>query len=427
MTLLIAVLAILVVLSGFFSGGEIAFFSVPDTRAEALAEQGRRGSRALVRLKSSPDRLLITLLIGNNVANIGAASVATYAAIQAFGSAGVGIATGGMTLLVLFFGEIVPKSFAAANAERISLAIAPVFLGLSKALAVLVVPLEKLTRTVLPDSGRVIPTVTEAEIRTLTEIGHEVGEIDPHERRIIQQAFTLDTTQAWEVMTPRVRIFAWSADHALSDIASELQTVPFSRIPVYGDSLDEITGILYVRDAYQALLSRQRDVRLGRLAREAMFVPATVVLSQLLAEFQARRIHAGIVVDEHGGTDGLITLEDILEELVGEIDDEMDVPTESFQRVGKDTIVVEGGVDLREINHFFNCTLPVLEHRSLNGYLVQEFGRVPDPQESVEAEGLRIEVISSSDTHVTRARITRNPEEPAGDGADEGPPRGGAS
>mgnify|MGYP001825678160 FL=1 len=425
MILLIAVLAVLVALSGFFSGGEIAFFSVPDTRADALAQEGRRGSRALVQLKSSPDRLLITLLIGNNVVNIGAASIATYAATEAFGSAGVGIATGGMTLLVLFFGEIIPKSFAAANAERISLVVAPSFLGLAKALAVLGVPLEALTRAVLPDSGGVIPTVTEAEIRALTEIGHEVGEIDPHERRIIQKAFTLDTTQAWEVMTPRVGIFAWPADQALSDIASELQTVPFSRIPVYRGSLDEVTGILYVRDAYQALISGQRDVRLDRLAREAMFVPATVVLSQLLAEFQALRIHAGIVVDEHGGTDGLITLEDILEELVGEIDDETDVPTEVFQRAGKDTIVVEGSVDLREINHFFNCTLPVLEHRSLNGYLAQKFGRVPDPHDSVDAEGLRIEVISSSDTYVTRARITRIPEEQASDGSEEESSPGG--
>ncbi len=153
---------------------------------------------------------------------------------------------------------------------------------------------------------------------------------------------------------------------------------------------------------------RQRDVLLGRLAREAMFVPATVVLSQLLAEFQARRIHAGVVVDEHGGTDGLITLEDILEELVGEIVDETDIPAEPFTRVGRDSIVVEGGVDLREINHFFNCTLPVFEHRSLNGYLLQVFGRVPDPHESVEADGLRIEVISSTDTQVMRARITRD-------------------
>jgi CBS domain containing-hemolysin-like protein len=428
LTGLILILALLLALSGFFSGSEIALFSIPDTRAQALAKEGRRGARALVRLKSNADRLLITLLIGNNIANIGAASVATYAATEAFGSAGVGIATGGLTLLVLFFGEIVPKSFAAANAEKISLAIAPVFLGLSKALTVFVVPLEALTRTVLPTTEGMIPTVTEAEIRALTEIGHSVGEIDPHERRIIQQAFKLDTTQAWEVMTPRVAIFAWRADRSLSDIASELQTVRFSRIPVYAESLDEITGILYVRDAYQALLSGQRDVRLGRLAREALFVPATVALSQLLPEFQARRVHAGIVVDEHGGTDGLITLEDILEELVGEIVDETDVPTEPFKRVGKDTIVVEGGVDLREINHFFNCTLPVLEQRSLNGYLMQEFGRVPDPQESVEVEDLLIEVISSSDTQVTRARITRKRGGAPTDEEEDDPRRtGGAS
>ena len=140
-----------------------------------------------------------------------------------------------------------------------------------------------------------------------------------------------------------------------------------------------------------------------------MFVPETVPLSRLLDEFQARRVHAGIVVDEHGGTDGLVTLEDILEELVGEIVDETDVPTEAFLRVGKDMIVVEGGADLREVNHFFNSTLPVLEHRSLNGYLAQVFGRVPDPHQCVEAAGLRIEVLSSSDTQVTRARITRTP------------------
>jgi len=274
--------------------------------------------------------------------------------------------------------------------------------------------------TVLPATEGSLPTVTESEIRTLTEIGHAGGEIDPHERRIIQQAFKLDKTQAWEIMTPRVGIFAWQADRALSDIAADLQTVPFSRIPVYRDSLDEVTGILYVRDAYQALLSGQRDIQLGRLAREALFVPATVPLSRLLDEFQARRVHAGIVVDEHGGTDGLITLEDILEELVGEIVDETDVPPAAFKRVGKDTILVEGGVDLREINHFFNSTLPVLEHRSLNGYLMQVFGRVPDPQESVQVGALRIEVVSSTGTQVTRARITRVPDE-----ADTGDQTGG--
>ncbi len=422
MTATVLLLILLIVLSGFFSGGEIALFSVPRTRAEALADEGRRGARALVKVKSNPERLLITILIGNNVANIGAASVATYAATEAFGSAGIGIATGGMTLLVLFFGEIVPKSFAASRALGISLVIAPLFLWLSRVLTPLVTPLEALTRAVLPGKAHSLPAVTEAEIRALTEIGHETGAIDEHEREIIERAFNLDTTRAWEVMTPRVEIVAWPADRKLSEIAAELQIVPYSRIPVYGESLDEITGILYVRDAYQALLAGQSEVPLGDLAREPLFVPATVPLTQLLGEFRARRIHLGIVVDEHGGTDGIVSLEDVLEELVGEIDDELDVPEEPFTRVGRDSIVVDGGADLKEINQLFGTSLPVLEHRSLNGFLLEAFGRVPEPRETVETQGIRFQVLSASETQVTRARLTRieGLPEPGGVAEEEG-------
>jgi CBS domain containing-hemolysin-like protein len=417
MTATILLLLVLILLSGFFSGGEIALFSVPRMRAEALAGEGRRGARALERVKANPERLLITILIGNNLVNIGAASVATYAATQAFGSVGVGIAIGGMTLLVLFFGEIVPKSFAAANALRISLAIAPVFLWLARLLTPLVVPLEALTRTVLPQKRSALPGVTEAEIRSLTEIGYRTGEIDEHEHRIIERTFALDTTRAWEAMTPRVEIFAWPADRRLEEIAAELPALPYSRIPVYGESLDEITGILYVRDAYQALVAGQSGVTLEALSREPLFVPSTVTLSELLGVFRSRRIHLGVVVDEHGGTDGIISLEDVLEELVGEIVDELDMPEDEFTRVGSDTIVVDGGVDLREINQFFTTSFPVLEHRSLNGYLLEEFGRVPEPHETVEAQGVRIEVLRATETQVTRARITRLASSPGNEAA----------
>jgi putative hemolysin len=417
MTATILLLLVLILLSGFFSGGEIALFSVPRMRAEALAGEGRRGARALERVKANPERLLITILIGNNLVNIGAASVATYAATQAFGSVGVGIAIGGMTLLVLFFGEIVPKSFAAANALRISLAIAPVFLWLARLLTPLVVPLEALTRTVLPQKRSALPGVTEAEIRSLTEIGYRTGEIDEHEHRIIERTFALDTTRAWEAMTPRVEIFAWPADRRLEEIAAELPALPYSRIPVYGESLDEITGILYVRDAYQALVAGQSGVTLEALSREPLFVPSTVTLSELLGVFRSRRIHLGVVVDEHGGTDGIISLEDVLEELVGEIVDELDLPEDEFTRVGSDTIVVDGGLDVREINQFFNTSFPVLEHRSLNGYLLEEFGRVPEPHETVEAQGVRIEVLRATETQVTRARITRLASSPGNEAA----------
>ena len=402
----LVLLGFLVLLSGVFSGAEIALFSVPATRAEALAEEGVRGAQALKRLKSNPERLLVTLLIGNNVVNIGAASIATYAATEAFGSAGVGIATGGMTLLVLFFGEIIPKTYAAAHALRLSLLTAPLFLWLTRLALPIVLPFEAVSRLLLP-SSRTIPSVTESEIRALTLLGHEAGAIEEHERELIERAFALDATRAWEVMTPRTEIFAWPAERKLGEIATELRDVPYSRIPVYGASLDDITGVLHVRDAFEALVAGHHDVKLGTLAREPLFVPHSASLVQLLAEFRSRRIHMGVVVDEHGGTDGIVTLEDILEELVGEITDELDIPDESIVRVGQGEILVEGGTDLKEINQLFDTGFPVHEHRTVNGLLLDGFGRVPDPGETLELEGVRIEVLEASETQVQRVRISR--------------------
>jgi len=406
MTATLILLGVLVLASGLFSGSEIALFSISRARARGLLADRRRGAGALVRLKSDPQRLLVTLLIGNNVVNILAASVATYAATQAFGSAGVGIATGAMTLLILFFGEIIPKSFAAANAETIALAIAPFFVGLSAIILPIAAPFVWLTRVVVPPRTSV-PSVTESEIRSLTEMGHRRGAIDAHERLLIERAFMLDTTRAWQIMTPRVDIFAWQEDRALREIAGELPDVPYSRVPVYGESLDDVTGILYVRDAYQALARERGDTRLAELARDAFFVPASISLVQLLAEFRVRRMHLGVVVDEHGGTDGIVTLEDVLEELVGEIADETDLAEDPIRRIGQNEIVVDAATDLKDINEVFGTDLPVQEHRSLNGFLLETLGRVPRAKESVRVDGVEIEIIEAESTQVGRVRMRR--------------------
>lgn len=413
MTATLIFLALLILSSGLFSGSEIALFSISRARAVGLAADGRRGGAALVRLKSDPERLLVTLLIGNNVVNILAASVATYAATQAFGSAGVGIATGVMTLLILFFGEIVPKSFAARNAETIALAIAPFFLGLRVVLLPVAAPFVWLTRFVVPLRTS-MPSVTESEIRSLTEMGHRRGAIDAHERQLIERAFLLDTTRAWQIMTPRVDIFSWREDMTLDQIADELPEVPYSRVPVYGESLDDVTGILYVRDAYQRLARGGGGTRLGELARDAFFVPASISLVQLLAEFRVRRMHLGVVVDEHGGTDGIVTLEDVLEELVGEIADETDLPEDPIRRIGRDEIVVDAATDLKDINEVFGTELPVQEHRSLNGLLLETLGRVPRAKEVVRIGGVEIEIVEAESTQVGRVRMRRVPEDDDG-------------
>ena len=406
MTATLIFLIALIFASGFFSGSEIALFSISRARARGLLESERRGAAALVSLKSNPERLLVTLLIGNNVANIGAAAVATYTATLAFGSAGVGIATGVMTLLVLFFGEIVPKSIAARNAEKIALLIAPFMVLLERVLTPVSLPFVALTHLVVPQNTA-LPSVTEAEIRALTEMGHRGGAIEEHERELIERAFLLDSTRAWQIMTPRVDIEAWPDDTKLADIVGELDASRFSRIPVHGGSLDDITGIVHVRDAYRALADGRSEDPLSSIAREAFFVPETVPLVQLLGEFRTRRTHIGIVVDEHGGTDGLVTLEDILEELVGEIDDELDRPVEPLRRIGRNELVADASVDLKEINQAFGIEIPVSEHRSLNGLLLESFGRVPKARERVEIDDIEIEVIEAGDTQVTRVRVRR--------------------
>lgn len=406
MTGTVALLVFLLILSGFFSGAEIALFSLGEPRVRALVRAGRPGARSLERLKRNPERLLIILRVGNNGARLGAAAVATYTATELFGSAGVGLATGIMTLLVLFFGEITPRSFAARNADRLSLLAAPFLAGLGRLLLPVVLPLEWLARRVLPDGGG-DTHVSEWEIRSMARLGHQSGDIEAHERQFIDRVFTLDRLRAREIMTPRVEILAWEDSRSLGDIADELADVRFSRIPVYGESLDDVTGLLYRTEAYRALLGGRQDAPLSSIAREPYFVPDTITLIELLEQFRARRVHMGLVVDEHGGLDGLVTLEDILEELVGDIVDETDLPTEPIIRLRRNEIAVDGGAELREINDAFGTSFPVDEYRSLNGFLLGVLGRVPAAGETVEHGDVRIRVVASTDTQVTRARIRR--------------------
>ena len=256
----------------------------------------------------------------------------------------------------------------------------------------------------------------QARCREALEIGAGAGIVDPDENRLIERAFKLDELNAWDAMTPRVDIVAWQDSRRLGDVLPELAVVPHSRVPVYNESIDDVTGILHVRDAYRAYVAGQRDVPLSELAREAMFVPGSLSLARLLADFRARRMHMGIVADEFGGTDGLITLEDVLEELVGEIVDETDLDEDPLTRVSPDEILASGGAEIREINDRFAFDLPEGENRSLNGFILEELGQVPEPGRALTAGGVHIEVLEASETQVLRARLRRQAA-PRGDGS----------
>lgn len=397
----------LLLISGLLSAAEAAVFSVGPSRIRTLVDEGFDGADALAQARQrtaslqTAVHLLITIL---NLAVMGL----IVAMGSGFGGAGTLVTIVGGALLLVVGGEIIPRALAVRYPIRMALNSAPLLLRVESLIGALLSPILRLEALLAGVNGDRADDLDEREVREIAELGRRKGVIDSDEHALVERAFRLDELSAWDVMTPRVDVFAWRAAMPLSEVVPTLRSVPHSRVPVYGDSIDDITGIVYVREAYERWASGEHDLTLGDLAREPFFVPGSVSLAQLLRDFQARRIHMGIVADEFGGTDGLVTLEDVLEELVGEIVDETDVEEdEELQRIGHDDLVAEGQADVREINEVFGVSLPIDENRSLNGFLLDEFGYVPEPGETVEVDGVRIEVLEATETQVLRARLMR--------------------
>ncbi|NIP59942.1 MAG: DUF21 domain-containing protein [Gemmatimonadetes bacterium] len=394
-------------ISVLLSAGEAAIFALSESRIRTLEQEGftGAGSVSAVRDQAEPVRAAVFLL--NGLANLAAVAFLVGAEVLAWGGAGAAVSVPITIVAVFFLGEVGPRVAVTRRPVRIALAAAPV---LSRAER-LVRPLASLIRLEGLLSGRngEEASTDQVAVRELSRLGQEEGIVGEEEHLLVERAFRLDELSAWDAMTPRVDIFAWSDALVLSEIIDELERVPYSRVPVYGDSIDDVTGILYVREAYQFYVSGRTDVTLARIARDPFFVPGSLSLTRLLKDFQARRIHMGIVADEFGGTDGLVTLEDVLEELVGEIVDETDVDEEPLHRISRNELVADGSVDLREINYAFNVTLPQLEHRSLNGFILEELGEVPDAGEIIERDGVEIEILEATDTQVLRARLRKIP------------------
>jgi putative hemolysin len=404
MITLAVVLVAALALSAFITAAEVALFSLNDTRVRGVVEQVNGG---LARIRARPRPLLVFLRFAHAVSALAVGTTAYRLGALVWPLWGGLLALVVAAALLVAVSDLWPRRLMPETGIRFAVGIAPALLALSRLLRPILFPLERIADQV-PDS-RLVPMsdITAAELRQLTALGQSEGAIDEDEGEIIERALLLEDTRVWDIMTPRVDIFAWQDSLTLEDITPQFGSVPYSRIPVYGESVDDVTGVLYLRDAYQALIAGERDVPLRRLARQPLVVPGSLPLKRLLRDFQNRRIHLALVVDEYGGIDGLVTLEDVIEELVGEIEDETDVTEVSMIRISRNEIVADGDAELREINHIFNTALPLLQHRSLNGYLMAELGRVPEPREKLERQGLEIEVLDASETQVLRARITR--------------------
>ena len=400
-----ATLSILV--SALCSASETATFAIGTSRLRTLEEEGFRGANALGELRIRAEQTRAALLFLNTLFNTVAVGIVVLLGHTLGGIAGGGWGLLAGSLAVLILGQGFPRLLASRHPIRFALAAAPAVLALEKWLAALTKPLRRLAAGVIRTGGADGSSQEERDVRELTRLGQEEGLVGEDEHLLVERAFRLDELTAWDVMTPRVDIFAWKGFLTLEEIIEELKSVPYSRVPVYHDTTDDISGILYVREAYENYVAGRTTMTLSQLARDPLFVPGSLPLTRLLHQFQARRIHMGIIADEFGGTDGLATLEDVLEELVGEIVDETDVDEEALIRISRTQVVAPGGVDVREINYAFNVALPQLEHRSLNGFILEELGHVPEPGETMERAGVKIEILTASDTQVLTARLTK--------------------
>jgi len=383
-----------------------AVVRITDSKARILADEGFAGAAALAALRTGE---VGTSVLGvlRALCNLGAAAAGVAAAAVLWGPRGMWIGGPLVVLGVLLLGEVGPRALSGRRPVHVALAAAPFLQRTSRVLSRVFFPLLALGRLLGRVSGRTEASADELQVREALEIGAGEGIVETDEQLLIERAFKLDELNAWDAMTPRVDIIAWQDGRRLGEALGELEGVPHSRVPVYGESIDDVTGILHVRDAYRAYVAGERDTPLGDLAREPMFVPGSLSLAKLLAQFRARRMHMGIVADEFGGTDGLITLEDVLEELVGEIVDETDVDEDPVTQLSPDEIVASGTAEVREINDRFNFDLQAGEHRSLNGFILEELGHVPEAGHSFTAHAVHVEVLEATDTQVLRARLRR--------------------
>jgi len=404
-------LAVLIGLSGFFSGLEVALVGVRKSKVIQLFNEKEKGSKALHKLKTNPSWMMSSVNLGNNLVNVGSSALATSVAIRLFGNDGLGIAVGVMTFLILVFGEITPKTYCNANATKIALRYAPVLLVFSYVFYPVVKFFEVITRGVvrLTGSSYAPPPITEEEIKGVIDQGLAEKALEKEEMELVHGALKFDDTVIRSVMTPRTKMFSLNSKMLLFEALPQINQKGFSRIPIYGENRDDVVGFIHVRDVLKELEKDNKMSSLGQIARKPVFASQEKMVSSLLQEMKGRKTHMAIVVDEHGGVEGLVTLEDLLEEIVGEIEDETDLTRKiGYERIDHDTIITNGDMDIDVINEIFKTKIPDGDdYASLNGLLHEKLQDIPQEGDKVEIDNLRIIVEKVSKNVPQKIRIER--------------------
>ena len=408
------ILVILILLSGFFSASEAALSAYRSNYLEKLDEEKHPKKYAVMKkwLKD-PNAMLTGIVIGNNVVNILASSIATIVIVNYFGNKGssVALATAIMTILILIFGEISPKLMARNNSAKIAEAVSVIIYVLSIILTPVVYCLIFISRFV----GRILGVnmtspqlmITEEDIISFVNVGNAEGIIEEDEKEMIHSIVTLGETSAKEVMTPRTSMLAFEAAKTINEVWDEIIDNGFSRIPIYEETIDNIIGILYVKDLMEHIKNNELDLPIKQFVRAAYFVPETKSIIEILKEFRGLKVHIAIVLDEYGGVVGLVTIEDLIEEIVGEIRDEYDDEDESFfKKVADNEYEVDAMTDIETINKELELDLPISEdYESLGGLIVTTTGKICEVGDEVQIDNIYLKVLEVDKMRVSKVFI----------------------
>lgn len=424
----IVFIIIFIIINGFFAAAEIAVIATRRIRIRQLVEEGNKNALILQKFKEDPDRFLATIQIGITFAGVIAAAIGGATAIQVIKPAiqeipiqpiaasaegiSIGLVTLVITYFLLIFGELIPKSIALTNPERIGMKTAKVVQVFSKAAFIFVQALTFSTNILLKPFGKKTHAgraISEEEVRMLIREGGEQGIFEPTEQALIHSVFEFTDMSAKEVMVPSTQMVTISLNLPVDDINTVITEEQFSRYPVIGKDLNDIRGILYVKDFLNALAKGSVDIR--KLMKPPFFIPETLKISNLLREMQRKRVHMALVIDEYGGVSGLVTMEDLLEEIVGEIRDEYDVESPVIQ-LGGGILLVDASISIRDLKEDHHIDIPEsTEYETLSGFLLTTLQKIPKVGAVVDIEGKRITISEMVGQRISKVKLEKLPEE----------------
>lgn len=404
----LVILFVLLGLSAFFSSAETSLTTVNKMRIRALIEEGNKRAVKVSKILDNPGKMLSAVLIGNNIVNISASSLATVLATKLFGSSGAGIATGILTLLILIFGEITPKSLATLYAEKISLAYAGIILFIMNIFTPLIFLINKLSHGLLLllhiNPAKKVAAMTESELRTIVDVSHEEGVLESEEHSIIQNLFDFGDAQAKDVMIPRIDMILADVDTTYEELLSIFEKTRYTRFPIYENTTDNVIGIINMKDIL--LYNPEDKFSIRDFLRDAYYTYEHKKLSELMLEMRKTSVNIAIVLDEYGATSGLITLEDLLEEIVGEIRDEYDADEETSNiRLNDNEYLVEGHMRLDDLNEMLGTDFESSDYDSVGGFIIGQLDKLPKEGDSITIDNVRLVVETLDINRIEKVHI----------------------